>query len=55
LKPAEVYYIQVHAVSRAGLGEPAIIEILTPLILPCGSDKDPGKFVVVIMVCCGKS
>ncbi|XP_060585089.1 anosmin-1-like [Ruditapes philippinarum] len=41
LKPAEVYYIQVHAVSSAGLGEPAIIEILTPLILPCGSDKDP--------------
>ena len=43
LKPSEVYYMQVHAVSSAGVGEPAIIEILTPLILPCGSDKDPGN------------
>ncbi|XP_045201547.2 anosmin-1-like isoform X2 [Mercenaria mercenaria] len=41
LKPSEVYLIHVHAVSAAGVGEPAIIEILTPLILPCGSDKDP--------------
>lgn len=41
LKPSEVYLIQVHAVSSAGVGEPAIIEILTPVILPCGSDKDP--------------
>ena len=35
--------IQIFAHSSAGEGEPAYVEIWTPEILPCGSDKDPGK------------
>jgi hypothetical protein len=46
LKEAEIYVIKVYAVSSAGIGEPAFIEILTPRILPCGSDKDPGVFSI---------
>ncbi|XP_052784865.1 anosmin-1-like isoform X2 [Mya arenaria] len=41
LRPGEVYVIKVHAVSPVGVGTPAFVEILTPRILPCGSDKDP--------------
>lgn len=41
LRQSEVYVIRLHAVSRAGKGEAEYIEILTPSILPCGSDKDP--------------
>jgi len=42
LKQSEVYIIKLHAVSVAGVGEPAYVEIYTPTIYPCGSDKDPG-------------
>lgn len=41
LKESEHYVIQIFAQSAAGLGEPAYVEIWTPEILPCGSDKDP--------------
>ena len=42
LEESEHYVIQIFAHSAAGLGEPAYVEIWTPEILPCGSDKDPG-------------
>ena len=37
--------IQIFAHSEVGIGEPAYVEIWTPEILPCGSDKDPGKIL----------
>ena len=40
--------IQIFAHSSAGEGEPAYVEIWTPEILPCGSDKDPGKIAGIV-------
>ena len=48
LNHSEVYRLKLYANSSAGLGEPAFIEILTPMILPCGSDKDPGESYMML-------
>ena len=46
--------IQIFAHSSAGNGVAAYVEIWTPEILPCGSDKDPGKSTKFSPIALGK-